>query len=78
MLHFSETSSSNVPIILAVSPRDKDEYSIWKKFVSKVTVDLAVVIQADADETVMKSKFKMIKGLPIGRSSRVIRPRSNR
>lgn len=39
-----------------VSPRDKDEFSIWKKFVSKVKVDLAVVIKLEPDENVMKSK----------------------
>ena len=43
------TSSSNVRVSLAVSPRDKEEFAIWKKFVAKVTVDLAVIIQADPD-----------------------------
>lgn len=63
---------------LEVSPRDKDEYSIWKKFVTKVTVDLAVVIQADADESVMKSTRTIIKDLLIGRSSKLTKPKLNK
>lgn len=46
----------------AVSPQDKDEFSIWKKFVSKVKVDLAVVIKLEPDEAIMKSNNRSILG----------------
>lgn len=44
---FWVTSSSNVSLhLITVSPRDKEEFGIWKKFVDKISVDLAVVVRA--------------------------------
>ena len=48
----------------SVSPRDKDEYGIWRKFVDKVIVDLAVVVRMDAEDTVSKSKLNSTQGAP--------------
>ena len=44
------------PNTKAVSPRDKEEFAIWKKFVDKISVDLAVIVKVEADESVNKSK----------------------
>jgi hypothetical protein len=51
-----------------VSPRDKDEFGVWQKFVEKVVVDLAVVVRVETvEEGIGKSKDRFRQDLAIGK-----------
>ena len=64
-------------VIKLVAPRDKEEFSIWKKFVNKVVLELAVIIRFEVEEGISKSIKANIKDLHIAIKSKNTRPKLN-
>jgi len=44
-------------VYVLVAPRDEEELAIWRTFIGKVKVELAIIVRVEMDENIMKRSW---------------------